>query len=62
MASDVEFGGLPVCAEDLAQGDACHVAVHDAQIIYNSYRRCFDSVILLPGFGLLPIWFQCGAL
>lgn len=62
MASDVDFGSLPVCSDELARDEACHTAVHDATIVYENYRECFDSAILLPGFGILPIWFQCGGL
>lgn len=61
MSENVDFSPVPACSEALPQGEACHVRQYGAQILYDEYRTCYDSPILLPGFGILPRWLQAGA-
>ena len=54
--------GVPVCTHETIPDTPCRVAEAQAEIYYSSYQECAHSVILLPGFDVMPQWFLAGAL
>lgn len=48
---------IPYCLHDTLQGSECRVREPQGSIVYSDYRECSDSLLLLPGFNLMPRWF-----
>lgn len=53
---EMSLSGLRSCSDN-TDGQQCVLRLGDGGVYYDAYQACSTSMILLPGFNLLPSWF-----